>query len=177
MNQARMLDPVSRVIATDCVGAMLFIEGRNDEAYRELSDVIQMDHGFSDAYMYRAAVLLQEKRFREAIADLESAKRTDNTPYRLAILGWGFGVAGEPAKARAVLSQLRVFSKQTYVSPWSFAMVYLGLGDKDQTFAWLDKAYTEHALQLLYLKTFPVYAPLRSDPRFPKLLARIGLPQ
>jgi hypothetical protein len=63
------------------------------------------------------------------------------------------------------------------VSAFSFAVIYLGLGEKDQAFAWLEKAYEERSFLLAYLKVDPIWDPLRSDPRFADLVRRIGLPQ
>ena len=55
------------------------------------------------------------------------------------------------------------------------AVVYLGLGDKDETFAWMEKEYAEHSVGLTSLKVNPVYDSLRSDPRFQDLVRRVGL--
>jgi len=66
-------------------------------------------------------------------------------------------------------------SKQRYVSPYLFAIIYDGLGDKDQTFAWLDKAYHDRAFFLIWLKVEPRFDSLRDDARFQDLLRRIGL--
>ena len=67
--------------------------------------------------------------------------------------------------------------KQKYVSPYFIALVYVGLGEKDQAFAWLEKAYQERHPYLILIKVEPVFDVLRSDPRFQDLVQRIGLPQ
>ena len=66
-------------------------------------------------------------------------------------------------------------SKQRYVSPYLIAIVYVGLGDKDQAFAWLDKAFQDRSSLLLWLKVEPQFDSLRDDPRFQDLLRRVGL--
>ena len=63
-----------------------------------------------------------------------------------------------------------------YVPAVYFAGIYAGLGEKDQAFAWLDKAYTERDDRLIYLAVDPIVDPLRSDPRFGGMLKRLGLP-
>jgi hypothetical protein len=78
--------------------------------------------------------------------------------------------------ALRVLGQLEELSQRRYVSPVSFALVYMGLSEKDQAFAWLEKAYEEHSDSLVGLKRLPEYDSLRSDPRFQDLLRRMGLP-
>jgi TolB-like protein/tetratricopeptide (TPR) repeat protein/DNA-binding winged helix-turn-helix (wHTH) protein len=175
MKQARALDPVSRIIATDC-GAVLYLGRRYDEAYRELSNVLEMEPGFSEALMFRGAVLLRQGKYEEAIADLQNASRIDNRPWRLGVLGWALGVAGKRSEATATLRKLKAISRQTAVPPWSFAIIHIGLGEADQAFAWLEKAYSEHASDLRALKVDPIYDPLRSGPRFQDLVRRVGLP-
>jgi len=67
-------------------------------------------------------------------------------------------------------------SKRRYISPYLFAVVYVGLGDKDQAFAWMEKAYQDRSFWLIWLKVEPRFDSLRDDPRFVNLLRRIGLP-
>ena len=95
-------------------------------------------------------------------------------PALLALLGHLYAVSGQQAAARNIISQLQQMSKGRYVPSLYIAMVYTGLGDKDEAFAWLDKAYAERCEYLVYLPTEPVADPLRSDPRFPALLQRLG---
>ena len=82
----------------------------------------------------------------------------------------------ERSQALQALDELKALSKQKYVSPNSFAVVYIGLSEKDQALVWLEKAYEDRSLSLAYLKANPVWDPLRSDPPFQDLLRRIGLP-
>jgi eukaryotic-like serine/threonine-protein kinase len=175
LQRARALDPVSRIIATDW-GVALYSERRYDEAYQELSKVIELDPEFSEALEYRGLVLLQQKRYEDAIADFLRATRIDSSPRRLAHLGFAYGVAGKPAEARLILRKLQGLSKSVYVSPWCFALVYTGLGDKDRAFFWLEKAFSERSADLIALKVTPAYDSLRSDARFTDLLARVGVP-
>jgi hypothetical protein len=79
--------------------------------------------------------------------------------------------------ALGVLKQLQDISKAGYVSPFDFATVYVGLGEKDQGLAWLEKAVAVHNFPVIYLKVDPRFDSLRSDPRYTDLLHRIGLPQ
>ena len=98
-----------------------------------------------------------------------------NDPALLALLGHLDAVSGRPAAAHKIISQLRQLSGNRYVPSLYIAMVYTGLGDKNEAFAWLDKAYAERCEYLVYLPTDPMADPLRSDPRFPVLLGRLGL--
>jgi hypothetical protein len=77
----------------------------------------------------------------------------------------------------ALIDELKQLSSQGYVGPTSLALIYAGLGDKDQAFAWLDKGYQWHSFQMQWLGVEPRWDNLRSDPRFADLLRRLGLPQ
>ena len=96
-------------------------------------------------------------------------------PALLALLGHLYAVSGQRAAANKIILQLQQIGKGRYVPSLYVAMVYTGLGDKNEAFAWLDKAYAERCEYLVYLPTEPIADPLRSDPRFPALLQRLGL--
>jgi hypothetical protein len=86
-----------------------------------------------------------------------------------------YGRAGRKAEANKILNELLELSQRRYVTPPALANVYIGLGDKDQAFFWLEKAYQERSYYLAFLKVFPGDDSLRSDPRFADLLRRMGL--
>jgi Flp pilus assembly protein TadD len=96
-------------------------------------------------------------------------------PALLALLGHLYAVSGQRTAARGIISQLQQISSDRYVPSLYVAMIYTGLGDQNQAFAWLDKAYAERCEYLVYLPTEPMADPLRTDPRFPELLKRLGL--
>ena len=75
-----------------------------------------------------------------------------------------------------MIEELKERSKRSYISPTIIAFIYTGLGEKDQAFAWLDKAYDGRDFILVMLKVDPTYDSLRSDPRFLDLMRRVGLP-
>ena len=84
-------------------------------------------------------------------------------------------LAGDAAKARAVLDEMKSLSAQRYIPPYNIAAVYLGLNERNEAFAWLEKAYVDHDVRLSFLKVDPKWDPVRSDPRFASILKRIGL--
>lgn len=82
------------------------------------------------------------------------------------------------AEAQKIIEQLKEVSAHSYVTPYNLAVIYAGLGDKDQAFAWLDRAYADRSSFLtFFLKTDAHLDSLRSDPRFAELVRRVGLPQ
>lgn len=155
---------------------LLYFERHYDEAYQELSKVLEMEPGFSEALMFRGAVLMRQRRYMEGIADLENSSRFNGGPKKLGVLGWGLASAGKRSEATAILRRLNTMSRQKQVPAWSFAITNIGLGDTDKAFAWLDKAYAEHSFELRALKVDPIYDPLRSDPRYQDLLRRMNFP-
>ena len=118
----------------------------------------------------------QKKMPEEAIPEFKKAVgATDGAPFFVAALGHGYALAGKKDDAEQVLKTLSEKSKKVYVSPFDVALIYTALGDKDTAFHWLDKAVDERSTFLVYIKWEPRLDPLRSDPRFTTLLARVGL--
>ena len=75
-----------------------------------------------------------------------------------------------------MLGELQLRSRTDYVSPYDFALVFIGLGDRNLSFQWLDRACEARTNWLTHLKVDPRFDPLRSDPRFAALVKRVGLP-
>jgi len=92
-----------------------------------------------------------------------------------ALLGHAYAAANRRSEAEAILRQLSAASKQRYVPSYPIAVIYAALGRKDEAFAWLERAYTEHDSWMIYLGLDPRFAGLRSDPRFTDLLRRLNL--
>ena len=115
--------------------------------------------------------------YEETISHLQRAViLSERRPGKLAALGHAYAVFGEDAKAQKVLEELRGLSEQRFVSAYDFAILYDGLGEKDQSFEWLERAYEERAFSLLMgLKVEPRLDSLQSDPRFQDLVRRVGL--
>ncbi|MGA2812255.1 MAG: tetratricopeptide repeat protein [Candidatus Acidiferrum sp.] len=176
MQQALALDPGSRIIATDW-GVILFWERRYDEAYRQLCKVIATDSEFSEAYLWRGRVLLQQGNYREAIADLETAHRINHGSQTISpTLAYAYGFSGDRVKANAQLRSLLAESRRRYVSPWAIGYVYLGLGDKPHALDWFEEAVREHSADMLAARVAPEADPLRGEARYKALLSAMKLP-
>jgi hypothetical protein len=93
----------------------------------------------------------------------------------LALLGHAYAVSGRKAEAQQVLNDLEQLQSQRYVSPYTVAAIYAGLGDQDHAFKWLEKAIEERDVWLMNLKVDPVFGKLRTSRKFSDLLARIRL--
>jgi tetratricopeptide (TPR) repeat protein len=116
--------------------------------------------------------------FTEAFAELNKAKDLmEDLPPAWEALGYAYAKSGQREEALKILDQLQARAgRGEYVLPLGIAWIYVGLGDKDQAFVWLDKAFAERSDALRQIKTNPIYDPLRSDPRFTDLLLRMHLP-
>jgi tetratricopeptide (TPR) repeat protein len=136
-------------------------------AIRKLSDAVfaELSPQFDKLYarMGRPSIAPEKLLRAGPLGVTESAK-----------LGYAYAVSGNRAEAEKMLGQLQALSLQKYVPSFLIALIYVGLGDKDQAFAWLEKAYAERSVWMPWLKVDPEFDTLRSDPRFVDLQGRIG---
>jgi serine/threonine protein kinase/tetratricopeptide (TPR) repeat protein len=177
IRQAQELDPLSLIISS-IVGWVLYFDRKNDQAIAEFRKTLELDPNFWVAHWTLGRAYEQKAMFTEAIAEIQKAiDFSGSSPLSFAALGHTYAVSGRRAEAERVLNQLKGSSKQTYISPYGIAAIHAGLGEKDQAFLWLEKAYEERSGWLIWLRAEPGSDPLRSDPRFQDLLRRIGLTQ
>jgi len=176
IKRAEELDPLAPII--DAVGGYIFLYARRyDEAIAQCRRALELNAGFYPAHFNLGRVYQQEKLYPQAIAEYQQAKALEEANPRLAAeLARGYAAAGKRIEALKIISQLTELSKRRYVSPYRVAQAYAALGEFDQAFALLEKAYEEHASELVALKVEPENDPLRSDPRFQDLLRRMNFP-
>jgi TolB-like protein/DNA-binding winged helix-turn-helix (wHTH) protein/Flp pilus assembly protein TadD len=166
------LSPAQNVVA----GATFYFAGQYDEAIAQLEKTISLVPHYSP-YVWLGQAYEQKKMYEQAITTYQKGMTQGERHWQLiASLGHAYARSGKRDKALKVLDELREMSGQGYISPYSFAVVYAGLGDKEQTFAWLEKAYQDRSSFLIWLKVEPLFDSLRSEPRFQDLLRRVGLP-
>jgi eukaryotic-like serine/threonine-protein kinase len=168
------LDPVSAQYSF-ILAQPLYEARRYDEAISQLRKTLELEPRFWPAHLYLGKTLAAQGHFQEAIDELKKAGDFTAEPY--ATIGYVYGRMGRTADARKVLADLQQQSKTGYVAPSNFAKIYIGLGDKDQAFAWLEKAYEQRDFWLTFLQGDPTFDPLRADARFQALVRRIGFPQ
>ena len=174
-SRARDLDPLSLTVATQR-GFLLENARRYDEAIYELRRVIAVNPQQYQAHWFLGHTYVANGQFEEGIAAAEKAVELSRRgPGALGMLGLAYGLAGRKGEARAIRDELLELNQRRYVTPAALVNVYIGLGDKDQAFAWLEKAYQERSAYVAWIKVLPLVDPLRSDPRFTDLLLRVGL--
>ncbi len=173
--RAQELDPLSVIVNAE-VGAASYYARQYDEAIAQLEKTINLEPHFLIAYLWLGQAFEQKKMYAEAIETFQKGmSKTERHPILVASLGRAYALAGERDKANKALNELREMSKRRYVSPYLFTVVYVGLGDKEQALAWLEKAYEERTFFLIWLKVEPRFDSLRDDARYKDLLRRIGL--
>jgi TolB-like protein/DNA-binding winged helix-turn-helix (wHTH) protein/Flp pilus assembly protein TadD len=170
------LDPLSYRVRWDR-WLLLYLVGRYDEAAEQCQKMQELDLSRDLGHVYCGDVDVQQGKLAEGIQELEKAVALSegSTPRAIAHLGYAYAVAGRKNDAEEQLAKLKEVAKKHHVHPDLLAGVYAGLGQKEEAFAWLEKAYQVHARDLLELKYDPHFKSLHSDPRFIDLVRRIGL--
>jgi TolB-like protein/DNA-binding winged helix-turn-helix (wHTH) protein/tetratricopeptide (TPR) repeat protein len=177
MNRAQELDPLAPMTNSD-VGVDFYYARQYDEAIAQNEKTINLEPHFFVAYLWLGQAYEQKKMYAKAIETFQKGiDLAERHPQLVASLGRVCALAGERDKAQKYLAELRAMSKGRYVSPYLFAVVYEGLGDKQETFAWLEKVSQERSFFLIWLNVEPRFDNLRDDPRFQTLLRRLNLMQ
>lgn len=175
IDTARDLDPNSLVISTE-VGWIYQHARRYDRALEQLQNVIKLEQNFINAHLAAGFTYTLKGMTHEAI---ESFRRAEDLsggyPLSIASLGYALALSGQRNQALQLLSHLNDISQERYVPALYYALIYIGLGELDRTFEWIDKALEERAGYLVYFNVDPKVDRLRSDPRFKQLIKRIGL--
>jgi len=169
------LDPVFFLFSA-LEGMFLHHARRDDEAIARLEKTLQLDPTFWITHLTLGKVYIQQRKYPEAIAAFIKARDLSHgNSEAIASIGYAAALAGDKAKARAVLDELKGLSAQHYIPPFNVAMVYTGLGDQNEALSWLEKACEERDVRVTILKVDPRWDSLRSNPRFIAILKRVGL--
>jgi serine/threonine protein kinase/TolB-like protein len=173
IDRARQLDPLSVVIASN-VGRILFFAHRYDEAIRECRSILGLHPDRVFTRIHLAMAFEQKGMFREATAEVEQiAAYFGDAGLSGAILDAMTGKSGE---ARRALRDVEIPNDAGVLDWVMIAGVYATLGDKERAFEWLDKAWQNRDFFLTYIKVHPLLDPLHGDPRFRRLLDKVGFP-
>ncbi len=172
MQEALQADPLSPIVSNFAAVAAITL-GRIDEAIAEAKRTAQLDPSFVYQTSILAVAYREKGMLNEAIELFKKAQEVTGVPQAgLAIV---YADQGRPEEARRILEDLKKFAATKYFPPEDIASVYVALGDKDEAFAWLDRACEAHSGALHAIGIRPVFRSLFSDPRFAAILTRIGL--
>jgi len=172
VRRAQEVDPLS-LNTSYHVGVVLYYVRRYDEAIEQLRSTLELEPGFVQGHRYLALACEQKRLYAEATAELQRAVALGGRSGLLqSLLGHVDAVAGRKDQARKVARALRA---QPGTAPYHLAVLYAGLGEKEEALRWLEKAYAERSSWLTVLRADPRLDGLRADPRFEDLMRRVGL--
>jgi tetratricopeptide (TPR) repeat protein len=147
--------------------------GRYDEAIEVLRRTLALDDRADGARGFLIRALIAKGDYKQALAEIPQR-------HLYVVFGYSFkaqtlALSGRRDEAVAELNRLLELSKHQFIQAMNFAAIYAALGDADNAFLWLDRAMEDRSTHLPQLATTPVFASLRGDPRFAKLIDRIGM--
>jgi serine/threonine protein kinase/tetratricopeptide (TPR) repeat protein len=176
MKKGQEFDPLSLIINV-AVGWALYHGRSYDEAVAQLRRTVELDPNYPVTYWILGLLLRKISRYDLAIAEGEKAVTlSGGSPLMRAALACTLGTAGRTKEAREMLDDLTGLAKKTYVAPYFFAAICIGIGENERAMECLEKCYEEHSHWLIYLHLDPSMDSLRDNPRFQNLLRRVGLP-
>ncbi|HKW33380.1 MAG TPA: tetratricopeptide repeat protein [Candidatus Acidoferrum sp.] len=177
--RARELDPIG--ITGNAMGWILFQSRHYDEAIRELRSDLAVHRDDASSYWscwFLGFALIANGQPDESIPVLEKALAlSERNPAVIGVLVRAYAHAGRRPEALRLLDELKRRQQTGYIPSAALVNAYLGVGDNEQTFSWLERAYKEHSPILQYIKVHPFFDPLRGDTRFADLVRRVGLPE
>ncbi len=175
MQRALELDPLLLVSNVN-LGRIDYYEGRYDQAIKQYQRALELDKDFMRTHLRLGLAYVQQGRYHEALAEYNKALEiAGDTPQIRAHIAHVLAVSGKKSEALIELAKLQERAKRQYVPPYDIALIYVGLGENDKAFAWLEKAYDDHSTEMIYFKVEPMLARLRSDQRYQNLLRRMRL--
>jgi serine/threonine-protein kinase len=167
------LDPVSPIGHTD-VGTVYLIEKRYVEAVAILRKTLEMEPDFYWAHRQLGTALELNGSPAEAIVEYQRAAALNDDPRVLAFVGHAKASMGNQNEAREILAKLTEIAKTRYISGYSFAVIHLALGEKNQAMEWLERdAREQTGFEINFIRVDPYLDPLRGEPRFEALMAKV----
>jgi tetratricopeptide (TPR) repeat protein len=144
-------------------------------AIAQAERTLELDPNFPPAHLQLARVYLAQEQHAKAIGELQKAvELAGRIPSNQGLLAYAYAKSGRREKALRLIHE---FQERWPHEPASMALAYVGLGQLEQAFRWLDQAVEMHDRFLTFIIFDPLLAPLRSDPRFSRVLSRMGLPE
>jgi TolB-like protein/Flp pilus assembly protein TadD len=170
------LDPLSLIINAD-LGGDLMLARRFDDAIAQLRRTLALDGNFSYAHWNLGEALYLNGDVAGAITEYEKAKALDDDPEILGLLARAYAETGKKEQALEMLRKLKETAQHQYVRRYIFALVYIGLGQKETAIQYLESAFGDNEnVDTTWIRVDPLLDPLRNDARFEQLVARMFPP-
>jgi tetratricopeptide (TPR) repeat protein len=175
LTKAESLDPLSLIISADMADA-LCVARRYDEAAQKSKKILEMDPNFAVGHYELGQALVQKDLHHEAIVEFQKAiELSGHSGAFDSYLGYAYAMSGRKEEAMKIVDDLQARHDQNPSADADIALIYVGLGDRDQAMIALNKAHEARFKASILLR--PAFDALRSDARFQDLLRRIGLPR
>jgi len=173
MKRAVELDPLSLIINSN-LGVAYIHAGRLDEAIAQLRKTVELDGTFYYARYNLAQALELKGLIPEATAEYQKTMSMTEDPVPLGMLGRLYALHGQKDEALKILQRLRQNREERYTAAYGLALIYVGLGDRNEALNWLEQGYREHdGFNIGPIRVDPLLAPLHGDPRFEALAEKI----
>jgi len=173
--RALTIDPLS-VLVNTCMAGMLYHSREYSASKGQCVKALELNPDDIESHIILGLNYEQEGSLDSAIEEYEKARASSgNSPLVTALLGAACAKAGKKDRVIEIVGELTEMATRTYITPISWVMLYMGIGDYDKAFEWLEKASEERDPLLCYLGVAPFYDPLRSDRRLDEMLLKIGL--
>jgi TolB-like protein/Flp pilus assembly protein TadD len=173
---ARELDPLSLIINAD-LGWVFYLARQYDRAEEQLRVTLELDQNFVRAHFLLGRTYLEMRRYDQAILEFQLASSlSERNPVYVAGLACGFAASGKRDEANRILKELEKKSAERYVPRYDIALIHVSLGQGEEAFALLEKAFEERSDFKDELGVGPILDPLRSDQRFKSLVGRMNFP-
>ncbi len=169
------LNPLS-IRAHRLLGLALTMEGKFDEADQRLQAARELMPDSTELAWMMAAVYLAQGKAEQALRYARECQTDPPAPRMLAMLAEALARAGQASEAREILSRVEEMSAREYVDPWAFCRLHMSLGDTEKGIYLLERSLEERSTLALFAPIDPVLKPLRGDPRFEEIIARLKLP-
>ena len=176
--RALELDPLAQHSITTL--GRTYVYGRQyEQAIAQSRRAIELDpHSLPGAHRWLVVGYGLSEKYPEAIAEANNTIALfGRNQFSLALLGWAYARSGQTGEARKLLAELNEQANHRFISPYILAYIHVALGEKDEAFALLNKAYQQRSSDIIDLKVDPQLDPLRSGPRFAELMDRMKLPR
>ena len=174
---ARKADPLSIIIRTDAAD-LLCAAGRFDEAIQKAREAMDLDPDFRLGHYFLGLAYSGKQMYPEALAEYEKGVATDSKDeWALSGLGWVYALMHNRMKAEGVIRRLRQDARERPDLALEIAIIYSALGEKNEAFDWLEKAYQNRDGGLMLVSSYWYFAEIRSDPRYAEFVKKMGLPE
>jgi TolB-like protein len=200
IKQAQQIDPLS-LINNRAEGRILYFSRQYDKAISKCLETLELDPNFAPVRGILGQAYLGKQMYKEALQEFKKSVKltaksyelpkfedkqfsafqkkifsSESDPDAIAAIGYIYAITNKRDKAFEIIKGLEYLYKCMYIEPHLIALIYMGLGDLDQAFEWLEKSFSNQSLLFFsYLKVWPLFDGFRSDPRFEDLLRRIDL--